>query len=383
MAYIIQRKNSKYWQARFIDSTGKTVYKSTKETKRSEAQRVANIMEDVGSNELKMSQLKTAMAQLRRRIIGNDAPLLTLRQHSKNWLAMKKGEIRDSTYIAYTADIGAFLTFVGAKAEKDINSIVKTDIISFRTDILETRSPKTANRKIKILRTMFTQAEEEGLLLENPTRFMKMLKSNTSLKTERRAFTMKELELVLEVAEGEWKSMIMVAFYTGQRLHDVTTMQWNQIDLEKKVVHFLTGKTKKRLHLPINEHLMTFLQNQPSPIRKDCYLHPNLNVLVDNSQGRTSTVSNQFTKLLEKAGLRSKTNHQKNKNGRGVLREIHPLSFHSLRHTSVTALHEAGIPPASVEQFVGHDSTAVNRIYTHIGENALRVAANALPKLMA
>jgi hypothetical protein len=42
-------------------------------------------------------------------------------------------------------------------------------------------------------------------------------------------------------------------------------------------------------------------------------------------------------------------------------------------------LHESGVPPSVVEAFVGHDSSAVNAGYTHVGAEALRKAARVLP----
>jgi len=44
-------------------------------------------------------------------------------------------------------------------------------------------------------------------------------------------------------------------------------------------------------------------------------------------------------------------------------------------------MKNAGISPAFVQEFIGHDSATVSRHYTHIETDALRKAANALPDL--
>jgi integrase len=41
------------------------------------------------------------------------------------------------------------------------------------------------------------------------------------------------------------------------------------------------------------------------------------------------------------------------------------LSFHSLRHTAVSLLKDAGVPDAVVMALVGHESTAISQRYTH------------------
>jgi integrase len=57
------------------------------------------------------------------------------------------------------------------------------------------------------------------------------------------------------------------------------------------------------------------------------------------------------------------------------------LSFHSLRHTAVSLLKDAGVPDAVVMALVGHESSAMSMRYTHVGIDALTKAAETLPEL--
>jgi integrase len=57
------------------------------------------------------------------------------------------------------------------------------------------------------------------------------------------------------------------------------------------------------------------------------------------------------------------------------------LSFHSLRHTAVSLLKDAGVPDAVVMALVGHESAAMSHRYTHVGKEALAKAANTLPEI--
>ena len=58
--------------------------------------------------------------------------------------------------------------------------------------------------------------------------------------------------------------MIKFGLYTGQRLADLTTLTWSQIDLERDEIRLTTRKTCKRLLIPIaaplREHLLTTCQ---------------------------------------------------------------------------------------------------------------------------
>jgi integrase len=93
-------------------------------------------------------------------------------------------------------------------------------------------------------------------------------------------------------------------------------------------------------------------------------------------------LSNQFAELLAQAGLRApRENHQAKGSGRSSARTKHELSFHSLRHSAVSLLKDAGIPAAVVMELVGHESRAMSGQYTHVGREALAKAANSLPEV--
>jgi integrase len=98
-------------------------------------------------------------------------------------------------------------------------------------------------------------------------------------------------------------------------------------------------------------------------------------------QGRSSNLSSQFSDLLAQAGLRGRAPHRSNGKGRSARRESNGLTFHSLRHTTVSLLKEAGIPESVVMELVGHDSEQMSAHYTHTGDEALRKAAAVLPEI--
>jgi site-specific recombinase XerD len=52
-----------------------------------------------------------------------------------------------------------------------------------------------------------------------------------------------------------------------------------------------------------------------------------------------------------------------------------------LRHTAVSLLKDAGIPAASVMEFIGHDSEQMSQHYTHVGIEQLSKAAASLPDI--
>jgi integrase len=127
--------------------------------------------------------------------------------------------------------------------------------------------------------------------------------------------------------------MILFGLYTGQRLGDIATLQWNNLDLVRGELRISTRKTGKTLILPLVAPLrkhMEFLSrssNEPS-----APIHPKAFDLVER-QHKTGSLSNQFADLLAAAGLRQKRNHKSTGKGRATRRHVQPLSFHSLRRS--------------------------------------------------
>ena len=119
----------------------------------------------------------------------------------------------------------------------------------------------------------------------------------------------------------------------------------------------------------------------PAQDKPDAPVHREACRIVTKQHGRVGTLSNAFADLLAQAGLREARTSASTGRGRGNRRRGMDLSFHSLRHTSVSQLKDAGIPDAVVMAIVGHESAAMSHHYTHVGKESLAKAAASLPEL--
>jgi integrase len=199
---------------------------------------------------------------------------------------------------------------------------------------------------------VFKSARRDCLITEDPTEFVEPVRRERASQIKR-SFTLPELRSVLELASDEWRSMILFGLYSGQRLGDVATLRWNNLDLLRNELRLSTRKTGKTMILP----------------------------LAVERQHKTGNLSNQFADLLAAAGLREKKNHKSAGKGRGSRRDVEALSFHSLRRTATTMLHEDGVPAAVAQALIGHDSEAMHELYISVGSEALQKAAAALPEI--
>lgn len=376
MASVWKHPNSPFWTACFTGLDGRRKKRSTKETNRRKAEKLAEQFEEAARKRRTFGQVRSVLQDLHREITGEELKSVTVREHVQNWLAEKKDETKLATMHFYKASTTKFLDFLGERADQEISLVTRGDLIGYRKDLASTLSSNSTNHHIKCARMMFKMARRDALIAENPAEFVERVKKKGGY--ERRPFTLEEIRMVLAAADDEWRSMILFALYTGQRLSDVAAFTWEQVNLEKAEMRFETAKTGRRMIIPIAATLLANLKSTRGKNKASGPIHPRAAATLYKNY-KTSTLSNQFANLLAAAGLRNKVSHKKEKQGRTGSKTGAQLSFHSLRHTAVTLLKEAGIPQAVVQELIGHDSEQMSEHYTHVGSEALKKAAAALP----
>jgi len=378
MAFLFKRPRSPYWHAGFIDQNGKRRNASTGVTGRKEAQKIADAYEEVANKRRTAKQIRDVISSLHTEITGEILPSQSFRIFSQTWLTTKQPEVSESTYVAYRNAVAKFVLFLGNKADEDMTSITSAVVTQFRNQEAKVLAPKTVNQEMKCLRMLFKTARRDRVISEDPWEFVNSTKRARA--GTRRPFTTEEIQKVISVADDEWKSLIRFGLYTGQRLGDLATLNWANVDLKRAELKITTQKTAKSLILPIPPHLLSLLKEQVGEGGGNGPVHPDA-FKTWSRAGKTSTLSNQFINLLAKAGLREKKSHNKlaHAPGRGVGSSAGGLSFHCLRHTAVSMMKDAGVPEAAVMELVGHDSEQMSAHYTHVGQEALRKAAASLP----
>ena len=378
MSSLIRQPTSKYWTAAFRDSEGNQRRRSTGETNRKRAQAVADQLERAAQGKENLARLRRNFAEFCREHFRPETPTLSMRDYAQQWLDRRKVETSHGTQRRYRNAIDNWLEFLGPNADRGVEEITEAQVFAFRDARATARATLTANTELKILKMIFRSARCQGYLFEDPAEGVKTVKNRTNFA--RRPFSIDELRAVLALADDEWQSLIKFGLYTGQRLGDLALLTWSQIDLDRDEIRLTTRKTDKRLLVPIaaplREHLLAIAGDDPrAPV------HPRAYATVSAQFERVGTLSNQFSDLLVACGLRGPQPHRSRGIGRAGKRKGIDLSFHSLRHTAVSLLKDAGVPDAVVMALVGHESAAMSRHYTHVGKEALARAAKTLPEV--
>jgi len=387
MSSLRKHPRSPYWHAVFFLPDGTRTNRSTGTTNKKEAQRIANKYEDAANDgkagRFTKSRARKTIADIYALTNADQLASSTIEDFLTAWLTRKELEAGDKTHAKYTGVVNQFKEFLGSKVKRDITNISAADITNFRDDLAKRVTVGTVNVSIKILRSAFAQARRDGLVDVNEAERVTLLKRKAKDRFERRAFTMDELKLILKAANEEWRGMIMFGLYTGQRLGDIASLTWNNIDLQREELRLVTGKTGRQQIIPLAPPLVRFVEKLPAGDKPDAPLFPTTFATAERHK-HAGNLSNQFYAVLVAAGMAKKKSHKadpEKAKGRSAKREQNEVSFHSLRHTATTLLKSAGVGDSVAMEFIGHDSKSVSRQYTHIPLQTLKAAAEKLPDI--
>ena len=151
-------------------------------------------------------------------------------------------------------------------------------------------------------------------------------------------------------------------------------LEWGSVDLTRGMIAVIPRKTARHANgrpvvIPIHKVFAGVLAEEPPKQRKG-YVMPKMaaEYLADSAN-----LSRKIQALFETCGIRTV------RKADGDTRATVEVGFHSLRHTFVSIMLNAGVPMAHVQSIVGHSSPAMTRHYFHVSENALQNAVGALP----
>ncbi|MFZ1082315.1 MAG: site-specific integrase [Candidatus Kryptoniota bacterium] len=160
------------------------------------------------------------------------------------------------------------------------------------------------------------------------------------------------------IDNSDLSDMVTFAVNTGCRQGEITSLTWNQVNLEKKNLLLdnrghLT-KSRKVRSLPLNKAAVEVLKRRKEKTKGE------LVFMIDGRQIKPYNLSKLFKKYVKRAKL----------NG--------DLHFHSLRHTFASWLVMQGVSLYQAQKLLGHSSPNVTAIYGHLTNDNLAIIVEKL-----
>ncbi|MGA1123667.1 MAG: tyrosine-type recombinase/integrase [Chthoniobacterales bacterium] len=301
------------------------------------------------------------------------------------WLQRQAGRVRKTTFNSYTKAVTRFLSFLEERSKLPLHRLTREMLEGFQEAETKITRASTAYLKIKTLRIFFKDAIIRNYINKDPSLGIKATLEE-SQNEGRRPFTVSQLKAIEGHCKDEWRGLFLFGLYTGQRLSDIDNLRWYHLKMEceeaRWTVAFTTRKTGRQMDIPISTPLRDYIVEElESSDNVDDFLFPK--AASKTANGTSGTLSNEFRKILKSAGIVETlvSKNPKKPKGRSAPREASIHSFHSLRHSAVSLMKNAGISPEIVRDIIGHESAAVSSIYTHISHEAKASALSAMPAL--
>ena len=376
MASVRRKRGSKFWFACFSTPTGERKQVSTKATDKKEAMKIAWAAEEAARRQATATQARKIISDLVKSLHGTPVSNVTCSKFFAGWKKRRSAEVGEASMSRFEDVEKSLAEYFGKGWDRPLCEVTEPQIAEWRNGLCERVGVGTVNTYLKIAKQAFGDAWAEGFIQESPATKIKLMKKRDS--TEKKTFTVEQFDSVLSHASGEWEGIILAGLYTGQRLSDIAAMQVAQ--LSHGWWRFKTRKTGAQMAVPlattISDWMKKWLDERKIASK---YVFPTSAASVEKN--RASTLSNQFYRIMTAAGLVPKRNNKISKGiGRSGKRSTNEISFHSLRHTCTTWMKAQGVSEAVAMAFIGHESEAVNRSYTHLPEETLMEAMRQMEK---
>ncbi len=369
------KRRTPFWYASFTDATGRRVKRSTGLTSKSKALEMARALQKASDEgrrgALTEARTRELLSEVLQSVNGEGLRVFTVEQWFDHFVKQKKKSRADKTAARHEQMMVEFIEFLGHRARLNIAAVTSRDIADFRDRRQSLGlAPSTVNLDITILSSAFNSAWKQGHVSVNPCAAIEPLKDKPQRK---HIFSIEQVSALVRTAEGDWKGLILAAFYVGARLGDCANLRWRDIDLvsEIKTIRFQPGKGGGEVVTVIHPVLEDYLLSLPTPKSDEAFVFPSL------AQRLISPLSKHFRKLMIEARIEQRVVRERSKSGRSV----NALSFHSLRHSFSSILANAGVSEERRMALTGHTTRAIHRSYTHHELERLRDAIAVLPSI--
>lgn len=356
-------------------------------TNRRLAQEMATRLEEAERGNATEAHWRKLLGDVSERVNKRRLEFKIVEPFLNDWLARAERTKSAGTHERYKGIVNNFVKSLGTKARAALSDVTVQDVQKFIEWRLEGgRNPSTVRTDCKILNAPFALAMRQGLILSNPVAAAEIPEG---AKESRAPFTPDQIGDLLKATDSlaredkenapmwrEWRTCILVGFFTGARLGDAVGMTVGHFDFDQHTLKMRPQKTsrmKRDLIIPLHPNLETHVLDLPRENAKDV-LCPSL---ARRKVSGKSGLSTQFHRIIAKAGIVQETVEARGKSGHS----FNKFTFHSLRHSFVSTLANAGIAPDVRQLLAGHSDEKSHAVYTHTQIATLRAAVTKIPSI--
>lgn len=258
-----------------------------------------------------------------------------------------------------------------------MTAITSSELVKWRDRRLKVVTGGTVNRELDILSSVLNHARREwGIHVENPIPYVK--RPEKARSRERRLSALEESYLLAALTGGERTNngtfskgarnpwllpLVQLALETAMRRGELFSLQWENIDLERRTAHLPNTKNGDARTVPLSTRAVAIIATLKSHHQSEPGKHERCATgLVFPITA--AALKKGFTRAIERAQDAYRNDCQKTRE-RPIPNFLHDLRFHDMRHEAASRLAEKLTNVLELSAVTGHRDIRMLKRYYH------------------
>ncbi len=386
MAYLRKYAQSKYWQIQWVyrDENGRRVWRSvsTGETQYDRAREVLEVFEAAQSKRLARDRINHIIQSAGMKPMFIDVKLKDLWEWYSSHCEMT-GDTRTqrdkrntlTRFIEWCKDNHPEIEQV-----REITLGIASEYWKSLAD--DHKSASTRNNNLSALNSIWSDIHAPMELEANP---WKAIKRDRGGSIKYLPFTLDELDKLrksarkfkgYEIESDFWATAIEIGFYTGLRLGDIATLEWEEIPIDDNYLILKPNKTRHWGEDRVSVHSLSLPWVKMLPPRQEKgYLFP-----LAAKAYKEKNLSREFRDIALLAEIEI---DREPTDGERRQEKVKLKCFHSLRHTFATIMLSNGITQEELKNQGNWNGTdVIDQHYNHAKLLQAKQAAEKIAEVM-
>lgn len=293
------------------------------------------------------------MPERSKRILYNEKKLELINSETKKLMQkymidMSLRELSPKTIYQYQKDLEQWFVYILDNQEnKCVTELSDDDITEFFYFCkMQGNNTERMKRRMAAVSAFYKFLRKKKLIIENPMEFMDRPKKGQPVNVQT-FLTKEQVELLkaklIEYGNLQIRTYILFSLSTMARVNAVSSIRWEQIDFDERVVHDVLEKEGKIVDLFFSEEVKGLLLDLKTD-RETKGINDNGWVFYSNKTTPNQPIStgtlNDWCKIV------------------GELIGVPTLHPHDLRHSAANLLKKAGMPLEDVATLLHHADTS-------------------------